>query len=301
MRLTRAIQVGSATYIIFFIIVTTTKLSIICFNARLTSLTSTYWTWTHRFLFVIVSIYGMFFTVYAICQTTPVPAQYSYIFLARHPDFHYNIEKLAIRGHNTVIALTAVHVALDWILLMIPTYLIASCRLPRKTKLLCIVPLSVGCLSCIGAAYSAYLQFHRPKDISHDESRIYSWRFLDQVPAILATSLPSVAVLFSRAKLPSILSKYLSHVTSHGTSGSHIYDGEGDRSNPFTSQKPATNRDRYDRFSGVKPNDGDPEGSGTSWELGTHRIDKTQGESEEGLQVPPEAKVPRDEGYGTAK
>ena len=208
---------------------------------------------------------------------------------------------MAIRGHDTVIALTAIHVALDWILLTIPTYLIASCRLPRKTKLICIIPLSVGCLSCIGAAYSAYLQFHRPKDISHDESRIYSWRFLDQVPAILATSLPSVAVLFSRAKLPYALSKYLSQITSHGTSGSHIYDGEGDRSNPFASQKPATNRDRYDRFSGIKPQEVDAEGSGTSWELGTHRADEVQGESKEGLQVSPEAKVLRYDEYGLAK
>ena len=41
----------------------------------------------------------------------------------------------------------------------------------------------------------------------------------------------------------------------------------GDNSNPFSSVKSATHRDRYDQFGGVKPHDRDLEVSRTSWEL----------------------------------
>ena len=51
------LRYGSINEIVFFITVGITKLSIICFNWRLTGETSKAWQWTHRVFFVIISAY----------------------------------------------------------------------------------------------------------------------------------------------------------------------------------------------------------------------------------------------------
>ena len=153
-------KASAACSILNFFTIYSTKLSLICFNARLTELTSTFWKWTHRVFFVFVFVFGWFCILYDIFTTIPTAAKYSYIYVAHHPKYR------SIIWHKFTIFYTSIHIATDWILLGIPVLLVWKLQMSLTRKLRCIIPISVGCLSCIGAAYSCWLQDHMPKDIS---------------------------------------------------------------------------------------------------------------------------------------
>ena len=141
-----------------FAVVVLTKLSIICFNARLTGLISTFWRWTHRIMFVAVSIWGVFLIPWYTCLTSPVPARYSFIYAGQHK-WHY------VHGAGgPQVAYVSIHITLDWILLAIPVYLVLKLQMPIAKKLRAIIPISVGCLSAIGAAYNCHLKSLTFKD-----------------------------------------------------------------------------------------------------------------------------------------
>lgn len=132
----------------------TTKLSIVCFNARLTGLTSVTWRWIHRALFACSLVFLVFWTLFIAFLTRPVGAQYSYIVASRNPGYHM------IPGINvfaTTLAFTLHHIILDWILLAIPAFIVFRLQMSMMRKLRCIVPLLIGLLSCIGASYCAHL------------------------------------------------------------------------------------------------------------------------------------------------
>ena len=155
-------QWAAATWFIYFFVIIPCKLSVICFNARLTGLISNYWRWVHRVLFVAVCIYGAFYIpFYTFGIITPVRARFSYIETAKAPNFRLLRPN---RGSTAQAVSASIHVGTDWILLSIPAYLVLKLQMPMLKKVRCIVPLSVGCLSCIGAIYSLYLKYHMHYD-----------------------------------------------------------------------------------------------------------------------------------------
>ena len=131
----------------------TTKLSVVCFNARLTGLTSKAWRQIHRALFACSLVFLVFWTLFIGFMTRPVGASYSLIIAGRN-GFHVlpGVDHLA-----TTLALTLNHVLLDWTLLAIPTFIVFRLQMPMVKKLRCIVPLLIGALSCIGASYCAHI------------------------------------------------------------------------------------------------------------------------------------------------
>lgn len=111
------------------------------------------------------------------------------------------------------------------------------------------------------------------------EDMLTSWRLVDLVPAVIASSLPAVASVFSRhVKLPPSLSNYLG---SHGSSSESPKVFLSESSNPFTSEKSdsasfhgggRTNRDRYEEAGGLNvfrcsQDTSDLESSRASWEI----------------------------------
>lgn len=248
-----------------------TKLSIVCFNARLTGLTSIGWRWVHRAMFALSLIFLIFWTIMIIILTLPVGAAYSYIIAGRTPGHLLP----GIKPLPTILAFTLHHVLLDWILLLIPTFLILRLQMPLARKLRCVVPLLIGLLSCIGASYCAYFLFHiETKDASceylmhitlsssrstkradsyapADEFiKVLQWRHLDLLCGVLATSLPTIASLVTH-HVPQSWKKY----TSSDRSTPKLY--VGDQSNPLSSTRKLTSfatanqqsgRDKYDEL-----------------------------------------------------
>lgn len=159
-ELENRIGLASAAWWMYYLVIVPTKLSVICFNARLTGLVSSFWRWTHRVFFVAICIYGIFWVPWYIFLTVPVSARYSYIVTAHHPEFHF---VRVWSGYINTIS-TGIHIGSDWLLLAIPVYLVAKLQMPVAKKLRCIIPISVGCLSAIGAIVSLYYRYHMFED-----------------------------------------------------------------------------------------------------------------------------------------
>lgn len=136
------------------------KFSIIFFNIRLTGLTSVIWTWVHRIFFLIVlaySLLALFFTTMA-CQ--PYKAGPSLIEAGKAvPDYKCNANALPV-----ALALQFLHSILDWMLLAVPIIVLIRLKMSWQRKVQCIIPLSIGALSAIGASKRTYDAYHPPKD-----------------------------------------------------------------------------------------------------------------------------------------
>ena len=273
---------ASATWFFIFFVIVPTKLSIICFNARLTGLTSNFWRWTHRLLFVLICAFGLFFIPWYICVTDPISARFSYIAAGKAKSFSFRHRSANDNGADVARTVyVAIHIATDWILLGIPIWIVTRLQMPLGKKLRCIIPISVGCLSAIGAVCSNYYRTSFPfKDPNYNQDKYVHWRYADLVCGIIATSLPAVAaVLGANVKLPQSLSRYFSSASSSRQTPL-VYETK--TSNPFSSEKSQTTsqsartvRDKYDEFGGVN---GDKENidlddtHGVPWTTGDHHV-----------------------------
>ena len=109
--------------------------------------------WLHRFLFVVAVVYTTLLPIFALALARPVLADYSYIIAGKSTNFHFVPD-----GHLVTYTMATIwHIVFDWILLSIPTIIIFRLQMPLARKLRCIVPLSIGCLSCLGASYALKL------------------------------------------------------------------------------------------------------------------------------------------------
>ena len=240
----RAASSGVSYWLIFFVIVPT-KLSIICFNARLTGLTSLIWRWVHRISFILICAYGLFYIPWYAFTWNPTAAFYSYVALAKAQNPRPRHAVLASSRTTYLV----IHIASDWLLLSIPIYLVTKLHMPLGKKLRCIIPISVGCLSAIGAILANYYRGHRSDDPSFNRDRAVNFRHLDLVCAIIATSLPSVASVCGRhlkLPLPSSLQRLFS--TDRGLP---VY--EINPSNPFGSDQPDNGRKSPFERRGILP------------------------------------------------
>ena len=155
------LRYGSINEIVFFITVGITKLSIICFNWRLTGETSKAWQWTHGVFFVIISAYLLVAIFATTFQCNPPEAARNLIVYGQNAG---HVKCLSV---NTLgVTLSALHIAFDWMLLSIPMMFILRLSIPRARKLRAAIPLSVGVMSCVGSIVRLYKQLHPPEDLT---------------------------------------------------------------------------------------------------------------------------------------
>ena len=155
------LRYGSIDEIIFFITVSITKLSIICFNWRLTGETSKAWQWTHRIFFAVISTYLLIAIFATTFQCNPPEAARNLIVYGQNAD---HVKCLSV---NTLgVILSALHIAFDWILLSIPMTFVFQLSIPHARKLRAAIPLSVGLMSCVGSVLRLYKQLHPPEDLT---------------------------------------------------------------------------------------------------------------------------------------
>ncbi|KAL8863039.1 MAG: hypothetical protein Q9178_000412 [Gyalolechia marmorata] len=208
-----------------------TKFAIIFFNARLTGSTSKMWSWIHRACFVVVLAWLITGLYVATLSCKPYAATYSLIVAGKTaPDYKCN-------GNNTAIGLSLqiLHALLDWILLAVPAVILVRLKMPWQRKVQCIIPLSIGTLSAVGACKRIHDAYHPHEDISCKTVPIHltmvckiqclvrsdyfaaqlPWSIVDIVCAICATSLPAMNNLVVHH-----LPKHLSRHWSGGDPGS---------------------------------------------------------------------------------
>ena len=236
----RAASNGISSWFTFFVTVPA-KLSVVCFNARLTGLTSKFWKWVHRVFFVLLCAYGLFYIPWNAFSFSPTSAFYSYITLAtaENPSLNHSIPQ------SLNVPPVIIHIVSDWLLLAIPIYLVMRLNMSLVKKLRCILPISVGCLSAIGATLSIRTPPAHIKDLNLNADIMLGYSNLDMVCCIIATSLPTVAFVVERhVKLwvPSSWQRYFS-------ADRELPPYESNPSNPFGSNH-AKDEDQSDLENG---------------------------------------------------
>ena len=152
---------GSINAIIFFVTVSFTKLSIICFNWRLTGGTSRGWQWVHRIFFVTICCYLVVALLWITLRCTPPAATDSLVQAGIHA------QHLKCLHVNTLdVTLSSLHVAYDWMLLSIPIIILIHTNMALHLKLRCIIPLSLGVLSCVGSVMRLRYQLRPLQDLT---------------------------------------------------------------------------------------------------------------------------------------
>ena len=155
------LRYGSIDEIVFFITVSITKLSIVCFNWRLTGGTSKAWQWTHKVFFMVISAYLLTSVFMATFQCNPPEAARNLIVYGQNAG---HVKCLSVNALG--VTLSALHIAFDWMLLSIPMTFVFQLSIPRARKLRAAIPLSVGVMSCVGSVMRLYNQLHPPPDLT---------------------------------------------------------------------------------------------------------------------------------------
>ena len=155
------LRYGSIDEILFFITVGITKLSIVCFNWRLTGETSKAWQRTHKVFFVVISTYLLIAVFVPTFQCNPPEAARNLIVYGQNAG---HVKCLSVNALG--VTLSALHIAFDWMLLSIPMTFVFQLSIPPARKLRAAIPLSVGVMSCVGSVMRLYYQLHPPPDLT---------------------------------------------------------------------------------------------------------------------------------------
>ncbi|KAL8994431.1 MAG: hypothetical protein Q9169_005601 [Polycauliona sp. 2 TL-2023] len=182
-----------------------TKFSIIFFNARLTGSTSRRWSWIHRTCFIVVLAWLLtaLFATYMACK--PYGSVMDLIALGK------SVPHASCNGNNAGIGLflQIFHALSDWILLAVPIFILVRLKMSWRRKAQCIIPLTIGTLSAVGASKRVYDSYHPPSDETYYFASQLPWTLVDVVCGICVTSLPAINNLILNY-LPRHFSQYWS-------------------------------------------------------------------------------------------
>ncbi|KAL9130691.1 MAG: hypothetical protein Q9217_001170 [Psora testacea] len=184
---------GYIDLVVFFITVSFTKLSIICFNWRLTGETSKAWKWVHRVFFVVVTCYLITAVFWASFRCDTPAAPFSLIVAGQNAGSLYCLST-NVMGTT----LSGLHIAFDWMLLSIPIIILSQLKMATSRKLRAIIPLSVGTVSCIGSVMRQYIQLNPRKDVPWNFPTQLNWTTVDLVTSVCVTSLPALNTVITR-------------------------------------------------------------------------------------------------------
>lgn len=221
--------------VLFYTTSALTKLSIICFNARLTGMTSVFWTWTHRAFFVVIVCYWLITFFYQLLLCSPPFSNKSLIWQGQHGP-----SKCRKGAEPLGITTSVMHMAFDWVLLAVPIYLVLKLQMSWTKKLQCVIPLSLGALSSAGACVRTYDGLHPAKDPTHHLIYQTGWNVCDFLLAVTVTSLPACK-------------KVLADLTSN-FSNRYFFTINGSQGSPSPRSSPPSSDDRSERQRRVSQN-----------------------------------------------
>lgn len=182
---------------IFIVATCLGKISIACFNWRLTGRSSVRWKWVHIVCLVLVVCWGVSMFLANLLYCRPVVATNDFIVASRAKNYHCYISK---KGKVDIgYAVIGPHIGFDIILLAIPIIIVWKLQIQKKQKLQAIVPLSVGALGCVAAILRGYYQvYYRNDQLLYNFQSQNDWGAIDIIITICVTSLPACWGLVSR-------------------------------------------------------------------------------------------------------
>lgn len=160
-------QLGTIARMFFFLAVGVVKMSITCFNMRITGLTSKRWMIAHRVFFAALLMYTLAIFFYSIFQCQPPLATYDAIAAGKLAD------PPKCRSTSEVgTVLSIIHVIMDFCLLTVPIIVLWKIQMHWTTKLRLYFVFSIGATSCIGSVLRQLAQAKLSADASCTSSHL---------------------------------------------------------------------------------------------------------------------------------
>lgn len=202
------------------------KLSVLLFYLNLFPPSFTRMRWT---------IYGLiaFFFIYTIVGTTVIamvcrPVKAYWTLELRVDDSCPSQEDI----ERTYCSVLAVHVAGDFLVLMLPIRLVSQLQLPRRQKFILVCLFSAGGLACIASILRLYYfpRINASLDVTWNVTEISLWGQVEASTAVICASIPALKPLFT-----SLNKRRKSCRESTSTSGKGFLSGLGSPIHPSIS------------------------------------------------------------------
>jgi len=181
------------------------------------------------------SIYGLiaFFFIYTIVGTTVIamvckPVKAFWTLELRVDDSCPSQAKIE-RTYSSVLG---VHVAGDFLVLILPIRLVSQLRLPKRQKIILVCLFSAGGLACIASILRLYYfpRINASLDVTWNVTEISLWGQVEASTAVICASIPALKPLFS-----SLNKKRKSYRESTSTTGRGFLTGLGSPLHPSIS------------------------------------------------------------------
>ncbi|KAF8455168.1 hypothetical protein BGX38DRAFT_1140658 [Terfezia claveryi] len=202
------------------------KLSVLLFYLNLFPPSFTRMRWT---------IYGLiaFFFIYTIVGTTVIamvcrPVKAFWVLELRANDSCPSQAEIERRYCSVL----AVHVAGDFLVLMLPIRLVSQLQLPRRQKIILVCLFCAGGLACIASILRLYYfpRINASLDITWNVTEISLWGQVEASTAVICASIPALKPLFS-----SLNKRRKSYRESTSTAGKGFLSGLGSPIHPSIS------------------------------------------------------------------
>lgn len=153
-------------------------------------------TWMRRTIYALIA----FFFMYTIVGTTviamvckPVKAYWT---LELRVDDNCPSQAEVERRYRSVLG---VHVAGDFLVLMLPIRLVSQLRLPKRQKIILVCLFSAGGLACIASILRLYYfpRINASLDVTWNMTEILLWGQVEASTAVICASIPALKPLFS--------------------------------------------------------------------------------------------------------
>ena len=153
------LQLANIAQIDFFVCVGVVKMSITCFNIRLTSLSSRKWRITNWTFFTICALYTLVAFFLNIFQCSPAGGSFDLLILARSG---VPPKCVGVMHMNTI--LRAINITLDYCLLAVPILVLYKVRMSWMMKGRLFIMFGVGGLACVGSVMTLVSKYRLKTD-----------------------------------------------------------------------------------------------------------------------------------------
>jgi hypothetical protein len=223
-------------------------MSIVMFNRRLTSMTSSRWMIAHWIFFGLLIAYTTSALFMIIFQCNPQKANFDLIAAGK-----LSSAPKCISEDQIGISLSTIHVVMDFCLLSVPIMVLWRVQMPLATKIRFFIVFVIGAMSCIGSVFRQIEQAKLKTDIlcqnplrlsrnvivriwklmefSDNYLGLFTWAAVDLTCGVIAANLPTLGVLIphSRKDLYKSFSSMSKH-TSKTTGKPSFHEGRGSTS-----------------------------------------------------------------------
>ena len=178
---------------LFYVGVGIIKLSISCFNIRLTSIGSSLWKHVNYTFLILCGLYTVAALFLNVFRCSPPGIGFNVI---RAAEYGKPPECLSINTMNTILRL---NLALDFSLLAIPIIVLWKVQMSWRKKARLFALLSIGAIACIASVMTLVSQYKLAHDPLWNYTVLLAWIMVELTISMIAACAPTLAFLFPKA------------------------------------------------------------------------------------------------------